>query len=308
MDFTDFSQYMLFISVFLWLINIFLCVYHLFARKDALLKNEGSRFAFSVGVLVVLVLLCALSVWAYPRMPYVQWFGIPMVVLSVIFLFLFGWFFAHLRGVEDRAMEVLEALVGVIEAGDPNLDGHSLHVKNLTMLLYDHLPARYTLHLQRNNLRYAALLLDVGKLGIPRSIIAKTGKLQEDEWNLVRRHPELAVKIFAPIQSFDCITTWIKYHHERVDGTGYYHLTGDQIPLASRIIAIADSYSAMTMERSYKASLTHQEALSELRQAAGKQLDGDLVRIFCDIPFAKIEESSKDVLQKMQRYQEGDFR
>ena len=199
-------------------------------------------------------------------------------------------------------------MVGVIEAGDPNLDGHSLHVRDLTMLLYDSLPLRYHLKLNSRNLEIAALLLDLGKLGIPRSIISKSGKLEPEEWDFVRRHPEIAVKILQPIRSFDTVSLWIKYHHERVDGSGYYHLRNDQIPLASRLIAVADTYSAITMERSYKANMSHQDAIAELRQAAGSQLDREIVDIFCHIPYKKINQSMIAVKQKMQRYNEENFR
>ena len=121
-------------------------------------------------------------------------------------------------------------------------------------------------------------------------------------------HPELAVKILQPITSFDVISNWIKYHHERVDGTGYYHLKNEQIPLASRLIAVADTYSAMTMERSYRATMPHEVAIMELRRAAGTQLDPEIVNIFCQIPYKKIEMSMAEVRKAMGRYEDGDFR
>jgi HD-GYP domain-containing protein (c-di-GMP phosphodiesterase class II) len=158
------------------------------------------------------------------------------------------------------------------------------------------------------NLQYASLLLDIGKLGIPRSIINKKGKLLPEERELIQKHPEICMEILSSIPSLKTITFWIKYHHERVDGTGYYHLKGEEIPLASRILAIADTYSAITMDRSYRPSLPYENAISELRLVAGKQLDGELVELFCSIPKSKITVCMNDVRNRMKKYQSGTFR
>ena len=252
--------------------------------------------------------VCLIGLAAY----FVRWHNwyyiVPILLLMYFVILLLQWAFGQLRTSERRAMTVLETILGVIEAGDPNLEGHSLHVRNLTLLLYDNLPLTQRLKINVRNLEYASLLLDVGKLGVPRSIINKSGKLEPEEWDLIRRHPELAVKLLQPITAFDTISNWIKYHHERVDGTGYYHLRNDQIPLASRLIAVADTYSAMTMERSYRATMTHDEAVAELKRAAGSQLDSEIVRIFVHIPYKKIEESLNEVRTVMRRYEDGDFR
>ena len=100
----------------------------------------------------------------------------------------------------------------------------------------------------------------------------------------MRNHPRTGVKILKPLRTFANISPWIEYHHERPDGKGYYGLKGEEIPLASKIIAIADTYSAITMRRSYKAPRTHEEAIEIIREVAGTQLDKDLVDIFVKIP------------------------
>ncbi|MCR5775427.1 MAG: HD domain-containing protein [Lachnospiraceae bacterium] len=207
-----------------------------------------------------------------------------------------------------RSVEIIEMLIGVIEAGDSNLDGHSLHVHNLTMLIYDYLPFRYRRKLNPTDLEYASLLLDIGKLGVSRRILNKSGKLVDDEWALMKRHPEIGVKILGSVDYFDRISDWILYHHERVDGSGYYKLKGDQIPLASRVMAVADTYSAITMERSYKPSHSYEEAVSELRLVSGTQLDEELVEIFCNIPINRIASCMEDVKKRMQRFTEERFR
>ena len=205
-------------------------------------------------------------------------------------------------------MEVLETVVGVIEAGDENLDGHSLHVQNLTMLIYDYLPLGIRKSINPINMQYASLLLDIGKHGIPRSIIDKKGKLLPEEKELIQRHPEICVKLLEGIPSFKNVATWVKYHHERVDGSGYHKLKGSEIPIESRILAVADTYSAMTMERSYKPSLTHEAAIAELRIVAGRQLDAAIVDIFCSIPAQKVAECMADAKLRMKKYEAGSFR
>ena len=283
-------------------------VFKVFIRQNVLMQPTVPRVFSVVLVLLFLVVVGALFILLYQNEDLCAIYGIPLLVIEAFIIIGFLWYFAYLHGIERTSIELLKAIVGVLEAGDPNLDGHSLHVQKLTMLMYAHLPLHQRIAINPYNLEYASLLLDVGKLGVPRSIIQKAGKLEKDEWEFMRRHPGIGVKILHPVAMSSPILRWIKYHHERVDGSGYYHLEKDEIPLASRIIAVADTYSAVTMERSYKASLTYEEAISELKLAAGTQLDPALVDIFCSIPLRKIEACMADVHKQMQRYDEENFR
>ncbi|MBO6133219.1 MAG: HD domain-containing protein [Lachnospiraceae bacterium] len=236
--------------------------------------------------------------------------GMPWRVLSfaVVSCILLQFVIMRQRELEKTSMELLRAVVGVIEAGDPNLDGHSLNVQNLSMLLYDYLPIRCKLKVNPKALAYASLLLDIGKLGIPRKVIDKPGKLDSDEWFMIKRHPEIGMRILEPIASMEEVREMIMYHHERVDGDGYLQLKGDEIPFGSRIIAVADAYSAITMDRSYKASLSFEDALLELKLSASSQLDPLLVDIFCSIPIRKIKESYEEAKKVMERYGGENFR
>ena len=194
-----------------------------------------------------------------------------------------------LNTTKERSIDVAEVLVGVIDARDPNLNGHSRYVQEVTMLFYRYLPAGMKKEINPVSLEYAALMHDVGKLGVPESILNKPAKLDDEEWKVMRNHPRTGVKILRPLHSFENIFPWIEYHHERPDGQGYYGLKGDEIPLAARIISIADTYSAITMRRSYKAPRTHEEAVQILREVAGTQLDQNLVNIFLTIPKEELE-------------------
>lgn len=127
-------------------------------------------------------------------------------------------------------------------------------------------------------------------MGIPESILNKPGKLNDDEWEQMRQHPKKGVEILKELHSFEYILPWIEDHHERIDGKGYYHVKEQDIPLESRIIAVADTYSAITMRRSYKPSKTYEQAIEIIKDVAGTQLDPEIVKVFCTIPKEELEE------------------
>ena len=199
-----------------------------------------------------------------------------------------------LETAKERSIEIAEVLISIVDAKDPNLNGHSRHVKDLVMLFYKHLPLHYKYSLNPVSLEYAALMHDIGKLGVPEAILNKPAKLTEEEWEIMRTHPKLGVKLLKPIKSFDAINDWILYHHERADGNGYYKIDPSEVPLAAKIVAIADTYSAITMRRSYKAPRTHEEAVTILKEVAGTQLDKDLVELFLTIPKEELEKCIPD--------------
>ena len=198
--------------------------------------------------------------------------------------------FKLIETAKERSIDVAEVLVGVIDARDPYLNGHSQHVQALTMLFYKYLPKQMKRELNPVSLEYAALLHDVGKLGVPEAILNKPAKLNPEEWEVVVTHPEVGVRILKPLHSFDNIREWILYHHERVDGKGYYKLKADQIPLAARIIAITDTYSAIRMQRSYKEAKTYEQTMEIMKTVGGTQLDQELLDIFVQIPKEELEQ------------------
>ncbi|MBQ7584367.1 MAG: HD domain-containing protein [Lachnospiraceae bacterium] len=283
------------------------CVVKIRKNWDVLVRDQRFLMA-AVTVQVVLLLFLAYAYYmVYRSRPDDIWLGLALFAASLLVFYEAFMAFKRAGTVKEMTMELLSSLICVMEAGDPNLDGHSLHVMNLVSVFYDYLPSAYQQKLVFENLRYASLFLDVGKLGIPRHILTKPGKLTKEEMDLMRRHPEICVKILGPVGSFSMISDWILYHHERVDGKGYHGLKGDEIPLASRIIAIADTYSALTMDRTYRPTLSYDEAVTELRQAAGTQLDRELVGYFCEIPRRRIDECMIPVRSIMERYQDEHF-
>ncbi len=196
-----------------------------------------------------------------------------------------------------NSLDIAETLIGVVDARDPNLNGHSRYVQNLTMLLYEYLPASKKIGINELSLEYAALMHDVGKLGIPESILNKPAKLDDEEWKVMKTHPRVGVEILNSLPSFREILPWIEYHHERVDGKGYYSIPGDEIPYPARVLAVADTYSAITMRRSYKDPRTHEDAIRIMKEVAGTQLDKDIVDILCSIPKEKLMACVPDTVE-----------
>ena len=194
-----------------------------------------------------------------------------------------------MKTVKERSLDVAEVLIDGIEARDPNLNGHSRYVQNLVMCMWKYLPQDKKDKIPPVSLEYAALLHDVGKLGVPESVLNKPGKLDDEEWEKMKKHPAIGKKLLQNLYFFSDITPWIECHHERIDGKGYYGLPNDEIPYAAKIIAVADTYSAITMKRSYKDSRSHEDAIGILKEVKGTQLDSDLVDMFCQIPQQEVE-------------------
>ncbi len=219
-------------------------------------------------------------------------FGGSLFVMIVLTLM-----YGLLDTAKKRSIEIAEVLVGVIDARDPNLNGHSRHVQELTMLFYRYLPGTIKKGINPVSLEYAALMHDVGKLGVPEAILNKPAKLTEEEWVVMRSHPKVGVRILQPLSTFASVFDWILYHHERMDGKGYYKVKAEDIPVAARVLAIADTYSAITMRRSYKAPRTHEDAIRIITEVAGTQLDRELVDIFLTIPKEELEKCIPEQVQ-----------
>lgn len=193
-----------------------------------------------------------------------------------------------------RSFQITNLLVDVVDARDPNLNGHSSHVKALAVLFYSYLPKDKKKGIKQIDLEYAAVLHDIGKLGIPEAILNKPSKLTDEEWELMKNHPKIGVKFLEPIESFEKVSPWILYHHERVDGKGYYGKCADEVPFVSKLLAICDTYSAITMRRSYKEPKSYEEAIKIIKEVAGTQLDSELVEIFVNIPKEEIEKCNPE--------------
>ena len=179
-------------------------------------------------------------------------------------------------------MEMVTSLAGAIDAKDPYTKGHSTSVSRYAEAL-----AR-AVNLPENEverIKIGALLHDVGKIGIPESVLKNPGKLTDEEWEILKQHPTIgAEKVLAPNEALRDLIPIVKYHHERIDGRGYPEgLKGNEIPLEARIVSVADAYHALVSDRPYRKGMPIEKACAILREGAGVQWDSDLVRQFISI-------------------------
>jgi HD-GYP domain-containing protein (c-di-GMP phosphodiesterase class II) len=179
---------------------------------------------------------------------------------------------------EQFLMKVVRSLVFAIEAKDTYTRGHSERVSQYCMRIANGVQMNRA---ERRDLLWASILHDMGKIGIPESVLNKPGKLTDEEYELIKAHPQKGYNILKPLTPLSRSLGAILHHHERFDGKGYPQgLKGKEIPFHARIIAVADTYDAITSDRSYRSRKTKDEALAIMDESAGTQLDAELVRTF----------------------------
>ncbi len=180
----------------------------------------------------------------------------------------------------QNCLEFSKVLASTLEEKDPYTSGHSERVCYYSDFISKRLsfPPK-----ERNELRIASYLHDIGKIGISNRFINKKGTLSPTEWAIIKQHTKKSIELLVPLNLSPNILSYIQHHHERFDGTGYPDgLAGEQIPLGARIIAIGDAYDSMTSDRPYRKPLSNGEAKNELLQCSGNQFDPNLISIFLD--------------------------
>jgi ribonuclease P protein subunit RPR2 len=169
----------------------------------------------------------------------------------------------------------LLGLANALEAKDPYTRGHSERVGAWGGRLA---AALGLLPAEIDTITQAGLLHDLGKIGVPETVLRKRGPLERDEWSLMRNHPVVGAQIVAPFEFFAGGALVIRHHHERWDGSGYPDgLLGAAIPLGARIVAVADVFDALTSDRPYRPALSRDAVLAYLAEEAGRTLDADVV-------------------------------
>ncbi len=194
----------------------------------------------------------------------------------------------EVRTDERDALNMVYALTSTIEARDANTYGHSQKVAKYAVALAEALglPAERVATIST-----AALLHDIGKIGVPDEILLKNGKLDAEEWEVMQQHPRLSAAIVGHVVSLSPCLPAILHHHERWDGSGYpSKLKGEAIPLEARILAIADAFDGMTSPRPYREPPSRTRALNELKRNSGAQFDPRLIEVFLPIAASMLAE------------------
>ena len=194
------------------------------------------------------------------------------------------------KQVEKNFKETISALAEAVEAKDAYTRGHCDRVARTSMAIAKKtdLDAVRTMELE-----LAAILHDIGKIGVEKDVVGKLGPLSQDETRDMKNHPEIGARILSPLSSLQKVGIYVKHHHEHYDGSGYPDgLQGDEIPLPSRIILLADAFDAMSTDRPYREALTRKEAFGRIKQGRGTQFDPQIVDLF----FALEEEGYIDVI------------
>ncbi|MCW5767163.1 MAG: HD-GYP domain-containing protein [Phycisphaeraceae bacterium] len=182
----------------------------------------------------------------------------------------------------------LRAMTAAIDAKDRYTCGHSERVALLARQLaiasgFDEARA--------DRVHIAGLVHDVGKIGVPESVLTKAGRLTDDEFGMIKLHPEIGQNILKDIPLFQDVLPGVMYHHERWDGKGYPHrLAGEAIPLIARFIGIADTFDAMSSTRSYRPALPREHTLAEIRKCAGAQFDPELAERFLTLDLSEYDQ------------------
>ena len=240
------------ICILLFMI-LFIILYSLTLKTILTGKIENNRFS-----LIISALLFAGGSFVY-----------------VVIILLKKTFFS----IESFHIETVKSLVKIVELRDKYTKGHSEDVASLTELIFNNLPPNLKVNVSKNDLIQAALLHDIGKILVPENILNKKGALTNQEYKTIKKHTDDGCRILGAFELFQKLSPWVKYHHERIDGFGYHGLKKDDIPFESKIIAVADTYSALTTNRTYRDKIQPDKAIEVLKSVAGTQLDNDIVEV-----------------------------
>lgn len=203
------------------------------------------------------------------------WGGGLALLLFIVPLLIARQVFQTYINLKNTYLDVIKSLIAVLEAKDPYTKGHSERVAELALAI----GKSFNLKPEKLNiLKFAGVLHDIGKIGIPHKILRKPTRLTLYEYEQIKAHPESGALILQELKFFDSIIPIVFHHHERYDGKGYVDgLQSREIPFLARILAVADAYDAMTSPRPYRAAMTKEEACQELLVNSGTQFDPQIV-------------------------------
>lgn len=225
--------------------------------------------SIAVGTIGIIIALAFLS------------YGYGAVILFFGPLMLARYSFKLYIEMRNLYISTIEALNKAVEAKDSYTSGHANRVEELAV----NLAKEYHLSFDSiENIRTAAVLHDIGKIGIKDEILNKAGKLTQEEYEIIMKHPTIGAEIIGKVHFLNDVTKIVRHHHEKYDGSGYPDgLKGEEIPIEASILMIADSYDAMTTDRPYRKALTKEMAIEELKKYKGTQFDPRVVDAFVNM-------------------------
>lgn len=180
----------------------------------------------------------------------------------------------------DDLHQLVDALAAALDAKSSYTCGHSERVADLALLIAQNLGLTDE---KKQLIHIGAHLHDIGKIGIPDEVLNKPGRLTDEQFAIIKQHPVIGFNIVNKVKTFEVISDIVRYHHERYDGKGYPDgLKGFDIPFGARIVAVADSFDAMTAPRIYRPCFTQEEALDEIKRCRGSQFDPEVVDCFIE--------------------------
>jgi len=186
------------------------------------------------------------------------------------------------QNLQHAYVEFIGSLASALDARDPYTAGHSHRVSNLSCATAAALGVAAD---ELEEIRIGALLHDIGKIGISDSVLRKAGRLTEEEFAVIKQHPEIGRRILEGVHGFAPYLAAVEFHHENWDGSGYPRgQSGEHTPVAARIIHVSDAYDAMTTDRPYRRGMSHREAIRVLREFAGRHFDPRIVDVFTSLP------------------------
>ena len=207
--------------------------------------------------------------------------GIMAILLFFIPLTLARQSFKMYQDIKDVHLNTVQALISTIEAKDAYTKGHSERVAELSAQIAREMNYSES---EVEKIKYAGYLHDVGKISLENNILNKEGKLSKKEYEIVKEHPEVGADILKNVKYLEEVADFVKYHHERLDGSGYPEgLEDEQIPEGAKILAVADVYDALTSNRPYRSAWKRNKAFNLLEEDAGEVLDEEVVEKLFDL-------------------------
>ena len=303
----DALQYISLIMNYVALIVAILLIYTLVVRELAKLSDNNMSVNWKIFVIPPTIFLMVYYVSDYCLFEFTNDTAhLVAQFFSMIVLFLFVWAFIIItkninatneaitakNDIKKLSVEVMEALANTIDAKDKYTNGHSIRVAEYSWMIAEKMGLPDD---TRENIYYMGLLHDIGKIGVPNEIINKPARLDDSEYAIIKTHPGIGYDILSKIESKPELMRGARWHHERFDGKGYPdHKSGEEIPLESRVIAIADAYDAMTSNRSYRHYLPQDTVRAEIEKNSGTQFDPEIAKFMLMI----IDEDKEYVLHE----------